>query len=465
MRKNRRRPMTGNGMLIDPFYPVIHSVSGPLSMHVLTKARDEKNNASYPTVLLFGERHNDLSTVCRPCRCVSGIMTRGRVRRESCCVNLYDVETFLIPLDSLAKKHGPVHVYTETFPGGITEPLPGHVRSEMSLMYAEELQYCYHRKWDRVLGEKCPTKHVQWHGGDTRKSAHISSHPREAVLFDDTLSSLTSFSKTIRSMGEKEKFHRNALHCLYLEGALTTAYTVKIGEWIDNRGTYERVEGVYEFVMEVFGESDWDKKHFGHCDVATLKHIWKTVLRHMFQNDEEFGTKAAVHFLCEELKNSGKSLLCRQLKKQRWDKLKRMRFWEPIICQYIDTALTEGGRKPFDIQRTLESGDVYDTMMTTVVLFMHLLTSALANTYTVARILKQPNGAEPCKLAVCYFGQAHTNHIKSILMSTLGYECLTVGDYEVDPPTNYGECIRIDRPIDLPSLISSSIQSPGHSRE
>jgi hypothetical protein len=239
--------------------------------------------------------------------------------------------------------------------------------------------------------DRCPTKNIRWQAGDVRMAG---------TLVSDIFGGQNKhFVKSIKYLNNS-----------YIEFQIEILFIMITSYFKDQNNKYYRdmflkilpktifknMEGFKNFLMSLFNEDKFDFKKFS-----------SRLFGMMSQNN---------------------SAIYKQIKKQTYKNFNNIKLWENFYAyslqDYISFTRVEL------LKNLLFNLDKYLTdqllISPTDAIDMKLIASditvALLDIYTIARIFKQPTGGNRSDLSFCYFGYAHINNIKRLLLSIGAYE-------------------------------------------
>ncbi len=388
----------------------IWRVSGPVRVTVLKPDNDLRNRfkeegARLPYIILFGDHHFDKENNCEGCECKTNWIIEKGWENKECCYEIDDPE-FLKLFDGVASKNYPIDFYTEqSYEPRIRDPdiyklnplLDTADKEGYLAKFLHDYKICYSKdeKEDRTprYKKECPTRDIRWHYIDTRSFRYGNS-----------------------------------------------------GEAQLNQGIL-----IYYQILKIFfnGPEDTIKEKIN--DIVIKHHDKLQMTYSIILN--------GIYFLETYVTLNSDFLIPKQVRKQALEELRNMDLWYTIIKDTINSTF----KTYYKTSNIPFNANDYTTVMTFYINVLELISdntiseeeflerreeliksvenykilednqsnlnnmvfyttkTAMMDIYTVARMLKKPEGT-PGFLAMYYGGDNHTTNIRDILVRYFSYE-------------------------------------------
>jgi hypothetical protein len=405
----------------------VESLSGPVSFYYLRPKKsvyDLGHGQYFPLIVLFGDRHFSFENTCDPCVC-------SPKQKKGCCHKLSDPH-FFRKLDRLSTPQHPVDFYTETPLSGTGSGFNGGMLKDLT---TGEMISCYHHLLRGTRYDKCPTKKIRWQAGETR---HIWSNELSVSYDEDHF---------------MQELYKNPSNITKME-----------------RKTW--IEQEFTTILRLFKSVKRVPKEFKHLYIIKIK----LLLSKSVFNDIE-GLQKLLLTLCDDSNGSGdlnvdkfskaffglftkdNSLIYKQILKQRFEPLRNFNRWIDFYKRLLHHETeTQLYYIPYKKQVLREMIEKLPAILSNASAFdfsrfdpydylggFDIINSPLSDIYTIARILKQPEGGNRSSLSFGYFGDAHVKNMVHLLLSTNLYELV----YEKPMIHSISRCQTFDFTLNL----------------
>lgn len=385
----------------------ISRVSGPVRVTVLKPDDDLRNRfkeegARLPYIILFGDHHFGRELNCQMCDCNSN---------RQCCYEIDDPE-FLKLFDDVSTKNYPIDFYIEQiYEPRINDPNIYELNKDFTTSdkvgyiskFLNEYNICYSKdekeaRTQRYIDE-CPTENIRWHYIDTRKFSHGNSG--EAQL-NKGIIVYYGIIKMFFNEPEETVQENTYNYFKQYENEVTMAVEI-INNGLAFLQRYATIDSNFILSKQVRKQVLEE-----HRNMNFWHNIIKDTINLIFKNYFEISAEPF----------SGEDYL-------------------KVILFYVNTAslITTPGlsREEFLKRRKelIDSVQTYslfeDSKANLNNMIFYTTKTAMMDIYTVARMLKKPEGT-PGFLAMFYAGELHTENVKNILVNYFSYTIVGESD-------------------------------------
>jgi hypothetical protein len=411
---------------------IVSKISGPVSMHYLKPNEDFyrsfRGQVNFPLVLLFGDVHRSEEQLCEPC---------NKENRRNMCYEIYNPE-FLRQFDNLASQDSPIDFFTESAPKWITN---NSFLSTQGILfnkfYKQVVKNCHKtelrkRNYNRYK-EICPTENIRWHWVDVR----FNTKNVEYYLFN----------------GLDEYIQKNVYQDYPLENFYKFKYST-VGASIShlNRVEREHIESVtnnvikiHTLIIDEFIKYLINPKQREEIKSNFTKLIGNKILQYItaYQKYSLINKQfSKVHNLFEIIKNYILNSLA-----DLQNKFVLIRLYNvELLNQFKQIILRRTKLIPIAV-----SDELRRFIQEYCTFFINNIDDKLLDIYCILRMFKNPQNDKNSTLSICYFGDAHINNIRDILMKLFGYNI-----YYFHPENERNlRCLDIKEFINLPRDIQA----------
>jgi len=413
----------------------ISAISGPVSFYYLRPKKDvyKKGNGHYfPLIVLFGDYHSSLATTCKPCAWNKG---QG-------CYKLSDLR-FLRKLDTLSTPQHPVDFYTETVLSGTGSGFNGGMLKDLT---SGEMISCYHHRLRGTSYDKCPTKNIRWHAGETRMiwTDELIYGYKEDYFMNNLYKNPSNISKMEKHTWIEQEFSTILFQLELLKKKNNSnvhkkIYRDRINVILRN-GVFKNIEGFQRLLLTLCDDSNGSKyinldkfaETFFGMFTKDNSLIYKQIAKQSYLPFRSF--QKWVDFYKQSLNYRAYSYIRSLVKSKQ----------EHRILYYIEK---QNLRKTIEnLPASLSDPDFDFSNFYLDEYFVTYICAPLLDLYTIARIMKQPTEGIRSSLSFGYFGDAHVENIVQLLVSTNMYEivCEKPGDFY-----NISRCKTFDVTLNL----------------
>lgn len=383
----------------------ITRVSGPVRVTVLKPDDDLRNRfkeegARLPYIILFGDHHFDRENNCEECIC----NTNGE--NKECCYEIDDPE-FLKLFDGVASKNYPIDFYTEqSYEPRLSDPdiyklnplLETADKTGYLSKFLHDYKICYSKdeKEKRSLRyeKECPTRDIRWHYTDTRAFTH--GNTGDAKLSNGI--ELYYYILKIFFNDPEDITIQSKIHDIVKNNNYKLQMTLSIiNNGINFLETYVTLDSNFLIAKQVRKQAIKELR-----DMKLWNIIIKDNINSIFKN----------YFKISKIPFNTK------------DYVTVMKFYIDVLKLISDNTVSneEFLNRREELIKRVENYKIFEDNQSNLNNMIYYTTkTAMMDIYTVARMLKKPEGT-PGFLSMFYGGDNHTTNIRDILIRYFSYE-------------------------------------------
>ena len=413
----------------------ISAISGPVSFYYLRPKKDVYKNGNghyFPLIVLFGDIHSSLANTCRPC-----VWKKGEG-----CYKLSD-PLFLRKLDTLSTPKHPVDFYTETVLSGTGSGFDGGMLKDLT---SGEMISCYHHRLRGTAYDKCPTKKIRWHAGESRMIWSDMYNYGKDPFMTNLYKNPSNISKMEKQTWIEQEFStilfefRELKKYQHTSNSNKKIYRDRINFILGN-SVFKNIQEFQKLLLTLCDDSNGSKyinldkftETFFGLFTKDNSLIYKQIAKQSYAPFRSFQTW--IDFYKQSLNYRAYQYIGFLVKSKQ----------EHKILYYIEKQkLRKTIEKLSSVLSNVEDFDFSNFDLDEY--FVTYISAPLLDLYTIARIMKQPTEGIRSSLSFGYFGDVHVENIVQLLVSTNLYEivCEKPADYY-----NYSRCQTFDRTLNL----------------
>lgn len=401
----------------------ISRVSGPVKITVLKpdddlRNRFKKEGARLPYIILYADHHFDRELNCKLCDCNSN---------GKCCYEIDDPE-FLKLFDGVSSKNYPIDFYTEqTYEPRISDPKIYELNKDFTRSdkigyiskFIHDYKICYSKdekegRTQRYINE-CPTRDIRWHYIDTRSFTYGNSG--EARLNNGIIVYYILVKMFFYDPEETVKENTYNFFNKY-RNEVTMAIDI-INNGLEFLKDYVTIDSNFLISKQVRKQALEEHRHMDFW-YNIIKDTINSIFKNYFSTSDEPFSVAD---------------------------------YSTVISFYVNTAvlISKPGlskedflEKRKELIDSVRNYNLFDNTKANLINMVFYTTkTAMMDIYTVARMLKKPNGT-PGFLSMYYAGEHHTENVKNILVNYFSYKVVGESDN-----SNFNEVTRCQSVKDI----------------